>query len=49
MFVALDGGVVAGLRHDKHGKSLSGVMLELDIPVPLDFKVPTLEEIRALM
>jgi len=49
LHAALDGGVVAGLRHDKHGKSLSGLMLELDIPVPVDFQVPTVEEVRALM
>ncbi|MFC3226330.1 hypothetical protein ACFOGJ_03770 [Marinibaculum pumilum] len=40
LHAALDGGVVAGLRHDKHGKSLSGYMLEIDIPVSLEFEVP---------
>lgn len=33
---ALDGGVVAGLRRDKHGKSLSGYMLEINIPIERD-------------
>lgn len=28
---ALEGGVAAGLRRDKHGKSLSGYMLEIKI------------------
>ncbi len=37
LHAALDGGVVAGLRRDKHGKSLSGYMLEIDIPVSPEF------------
>ncbi|WP_423226866.1 AtuA-related protein [Mycobacterium decipiens] len=37
MHAALDGGVVAGLRRDKHGKSLSGYMLEIELPVPHDY------------
>ncbi|MEO1017811.1 MAG: hypothetical protein AAFY56_08965 [Pseudomonadota bacterium] len=49
LHAALNGGVVAGLRHDKHGKSLGGIMLELDIPVPLDFRLPTLEEVQELL
>lgn len=39
LHAALDGGVVAGLRRDKHGKSLSGYMLEITIPVPEDFEL----------
>lgn len=39
LHAALDGGVVAGLRRDKHGKSLSGHMLEIAIPVEQDFEV----------
>ncbi len=30
---ALDGGVVSGLRRDKHGKSLGGYMLNIPISV----------------
>jgi hypothetical protein len=39
LHAALDGGVVAGLRRDRHGKSLSGYMLEIDIPVPPEFEL----------
>lgn len=39
LHAALEGGVVAGLRRDKHGKSLSGYMLEIDIPVSPEFEL----------
>jgi hypothetical protein len=39
LHAALEGGVVAGLRRDKHGKSLSGYMLEISIPLSPELQI----------